>query len=281
MLEQVNKENIENYIEEQEAETSMWQLDASFEELWVDVNLSRRLKNDHKMLTYAENFLEIKESWWFLWWIKLQLLELRLSMTCPYFSEFKDFLVELKKWNDTNEDENSDNLDTIWSDNEFLWTKVSEIESQPFYKNPGTWVTRCAATANFNAKDFWLDLPWWNAYDAWKEIWKGLQKTLPSWRKKDRPNDSRGKISASAFPSQQDKINFADLYTGSSSNYWHRVVWFKDNLWERYVLDPYTRVNGILGNKPHKLIDYTKSRKIVKAHFYNSPWYKFESRQYA
>lgn len=286
MIEQINKEKIQTFIEEQEKTTSIWQLNENLEELWLDVKIWEWLKNDQKMLTYAEHFLWLKESWDLFWWIKLQFLELRLSITCPYFEDFKSFLKELKIWDDTeelddNQDHTSDNIDIVSHNTEFMWTKVSEIKSQPFYKNPGSWVTRCAATARFNALDFGLDLPWWNAYDAWKNPWSNIQKTLPASKQNKKPSSSWSSLDINSFPKSDGEINFVDLYTSSSSKYGHRVVWFKDGTWQWYVLDPYTRVNWKLDNKPKKIEAYVKSKKIVKGHFYKSSWYRFESKKYA
>ncbi len=287
MIEQINKEKIKTFIEDKEKTTSIWQLNENLEELWLDVKIGEWLKNDKKMLTYAEHFLWLKESWGLFWWIKMQFLELRLSMTCPYFEDFKSFLGELKKWEDTealdsdDKKNESDNIDVIINNNEFMWTKVSEIKSQPFYKNPGSWVTRCAATARFNALDFGLNLPWGNAYDAWKNPWSKTKETLPESKQNKKPSSSWSALDLEDFPKSDDKINFADLYTQSNSGFGHRVAGFKDWSWQWYVLDPYTRVNGRLDNSPKKIEDYMNSKKIIKSHFYTSPGYISKIRKYA
>lgn len=285
MIEQGNKEKIQTFIEEKEKTTSIWQLNENLEELWLDVKLGEWLKNDKNMLTYAEHFLELKESWGFFWWIKIQFLELRLSMTCPYFEDFKSFLEELKKWDDIKEGDETntktDDIDVISNNNKFIGTKLSEIKSQPFYKNVWTWVTRCAATARFNALDFGLNLPWWNAYDAWKNPWNNIEKTLPVSKQNKKPKSSWSSLDIDDFPKSDSKINFADIYTKSRSSFGHRVSAFKDGSWQWYILDPYTRVNGKLNNSPKKIEDYVKSKKIIKSHFYTSSGYSPESRKYA
>ena len=180
-----NLKNIKDFIEQKEKETPIWQINESLEKLWLDVKIWQWLNGDKDLLSYAEYFLDLKESWWFLWSIKMQFLELKLSVTCPYFKDFKVFLAELKKWERLNNGGNNDHLDKIWGTSEFMWTKISEIKSHPFYKNSKTWVTRCSATARFNAENFGLKLPSWDAYDAWKKPWKECLMTIPE-SKKDR-----------------------------------------------------------------------------------------------
>jgi hypothetical protein len=217
---------------------------------------------------------------------------LRISVTCPYFEDFKIFLDELKKWENTDENNedniwsSQDNIDLVWAEHDFLWTDVYNIRSQPFYKNPSTWVTRCAATARFNWLNFWLVLPSWDAYTAWAKIphIPQYKVTTPESRKNQKPKSSWVGIDLDEFKNIKEKgdgINFADIYLNSNSKYGHRAVAFKDDIWERYVLDPYTRVKWKLNNKPKKLSEYMSNKKIVKSNFYHSSWYRFESRNYA
>lgn len=280
-------EDIKKEIKTKESETALWQIEQTTEELWLDVKIWAWLKNDQKMLNYSKLYLKKSPSIWESF--KLQFLELRLSIVCPYFKDFKVFLSELKKWEDTSEDANENSnqdvnqneIDVIWEGDNFLGTDISEIESQPFYKNPDSWVTRCAATARFNALDFWIDLPWWNAYDAWEKPGSLTKKTIPQSRQNEKPSSSWPPLNKNQFPNADSDINFADLYTSSSSWYWHRVVGFKDSNWQWYVLDPYTRVNWVLNSTPKKLEKYMEKRKVIKSHFYKSSGYKFESRNYA
>jgi hypothetical protein len=59
------------------------------------VQISHWLKNDEKMLNYAKLYLKNKKN--IMESFKIQFLELRISVTCPYFEDFKIFLDELKK----------------------------------------------------------------------------------------------------------------------------------------------------------------------------------------
>ena len=274
------EQRIDDYIKDKNESSISSTINKSF---WTELKW-----NEDKYVERKKLYLTEEKSIWEL--LKFQLLELRFWIFDEKFKNLKEELKKLKgnieespasnHNEDENEEENLDNTNIIWSNNEFIWTKVSEIQSQPFYKNPETWVTRCAATANFNAQNFGLNLPWWNAYDAATNPWLECIKTEPNLKKNQRPNNNRSPIKLKKFTKLDSNVNFADLYTGSTSNFWHRAVWFRDAGWERYVLDPYTTVNGVLGNKPYKLADYIANKKIVKAHFYNSPWYKFESKQY-
>lgn len=242
------------------------------------------LKNDKNLLEYAKLYnkpekLNIWES------IKFKLLELKLSVTCPYFADFKEFLEELKRWTDTSTTDTTDTSTTssistgtvsesieTWN-HTFCGISLSNIKSEPFQRNSKTWVTWCSKTARDNWKNFWLDLPSWNAYDAWMLPWKDSIETIPKDKINERPNKWWEWIKISLFKSIS-KWNYADIYVGSSSNYGHRASAFKDDSWQRYVLDPYIRVNWKLDNSPKKLEDYLAVKKIVKAHIYQSKWYK-------
>lgn len=269
------------FVDNSSKETALGQIEHSFEELWLNIKLWEWLKNDDELLKYAKLYLDSdeKKSLWTS--IAMQAMELKLSITYSYFEEFKDFLEELKKWENTPEESDEDDVEINYAESDFMWTDIKEIESQPFYRNSATWVTRCAATARFNSQDFWLDLPTWNAYDAGKLPWSECLETIPNSKKEERPNNNWNPIDVKDFLNLDDNVNFADLYTWSSSTYGHRVVAFKDSNWKRYVLDPYTRVNWKLDNSPKPITDYIEERKLVKAHFYHSEWYQRETRNYA
>lgn len=279
MIEQIQKEKIEKFIDEKEKKTLMWQLNENLEELWLDVKIGEWLKNDEMLLSYAQMYLNESKSIFDSF--KMQFIELKAKIQCPYFEDFKVFLNELKQWENTkNQNESSEFIDDA---HQFLGTKVSDIESQPYYKNPekgGT--TRCSATAQFNWLDFWLTLPKWNAYDAWAIVpsISAYIDTIPNWNQAEKPKATRPSISVDDF-NLSDNSNFADIYTSSNSNYGHRAVAFKDWTWQWYVLDPYTRVNGNLDDKPKKLEDYMSQRKIVKSNFYTSAWYNPKEINYA
>lgn len=242
------------------------------------------LKNDKNLLDYAKLFnkpekLNIWES------IKFKILEVKLSITCPYFADFKEFLKELKNWTDTSVDktnnQNKNNNNNVsesidLSKSTFCWASANNIKSEPFQKNSKTWVTWCSKTARFNWYNFGISLPSWDAYNAWNTPWKDSISTIPAWKRNQKPNSSRESIKSSDFKSVS-KWNFADIYTNSKSWYWHRAVAFRADNWEWYVLDPYTRVNWKLDNSPKKLEDYLKARKIVKANLYESKWYEKKS----
>lgn len=240
--------------------------------------LSEWLKNDKGLLSYAELFmktdkLNIWES------IKFKLLDVKLSITCSYFSDFKDFLEELKRWNDTSEEMSSTGVELSNESSEsashtFCGIDIKDIKSEPFQKSSEMGVTRCSKTALYNWKNFNVDLPSGNAYDAGKNPWKGCLTTIPRDKQNEKPQNKREWISIDTFKSEW-KWNYADVYTNSKSSYGHRASAFKDDKWERYVLDPYTRVNWKLDNSPKKLSDYLSVRKIVKAHMYESSWYKW------
>ena len=253
-------------------ETESWQENGP--EKWF---LSLWLKNNETMLAYAELAMKTekltpKES------IKYKLLELRLSIPfcCPYFADFKEFLKELKRWSDTSRTKNTTNTNTEsieTSNHTFCWTNIRNIKSEPFQKNSRTWVTWCSKTARLNWYNFGLVLEAWEtAFIAWRKPWKDSLQTIPANKINKKPKQSWDWIDISKFKSI-DKWNYADIYTNSKTDYGHRAAAFKDDSWQWYVLDPYTRVNGKLDNSPKKLEDYLKVRKIVKAHIYKSNWY--------
>ena len=293
-----NEAQIINYIKEKEEGTLSWtieNIETEFNNLvWKEkketedwLKLFERLKNDKYLLKYAEYKSKENE---LKWWdkVKMELLELRLSITCPYFKDFKAFLEDLNKWEYVPqpwEDENNwnnwnnwnENME-IWHGNTFCWISVDDIKSSPYYRNSQTWVTWCSKTARENWKRFWLILPSGNAYDAWERPWQDCLWTLPADKVNERPRKRRKAIEPANFVSWS-KWNYADIYVESWSDYGHRAAAFKDDSWQWYVLDPYTRVNWRLDTTPKKLEDYVKIKKILKAHFYESKWYVPENKE--
>lgn len=301
------KAKVEEYINENEQTQWFWKLAETVADLtWLKEEteswqengpekwfLSKWLKNDEAMLTYAELVMKVEElSFWER--VKQKLLELKLSITCPYFDDFKDFLQELKRWTNTSTTYTSETGDTTssatttetttesteTSAHNFCGTNIRNIKSEPFEKNSQTWVTWCSKTARNNWKNFWIILPPWNAYDAWEHPWRDSLQTIPANKINEKPNKKWDGIAASAFRNL-GKGNYADVYVSSKSNYGHRAAAFKDNTGQWYVLDPYVRVNWILDNSPKKLEDYLKERRILKAHIYESNWYLPESQEKA
>ena len=273
---------IKDYIQKKEEATWTTALIDTVADLaWLEKEskkwaLSKRLKNDENLLSYADLTMKTEK---LTFWesVKHKLLELKLSITCPYFADFKDFLNNLRLWTDTSVWTTTTPTETVGESNEtvihsFYGTNINNIKSEPFEKNSQTWVTRCSKTARCNWKNFGIDLPCWNAYDAWKLPGKNSIATLPKNKIDKRPQKSWDKIEISTFKSIT-AWNYADIFTESKSNYGHRAAAFRDDSWQRYVLDPYTRVNWKLDNSPKKLEDYLKVKKIVKSHFYKSTWY--------
>jgi len=309
-----NESQIKEYIQTKQKDSIVWTIDSVKSEfsslVWKEEEETKTwlhflewLKNDKNLLKYAE--LKNKE-WELERWdkMKLELLEVKLSITCPYFADFKEFLEELKKWEHVDQwqgtdsqstqtsqsetgSQSTDTTDSWWSQpqtaetipetaetiHSFCWTNLSEIQSYPYYKNSKTWVTRCSATAQMNGKNFGLNLPNGDAYNAGTKPWNDSICTLPKDKKDKKPSKRRPTINPSEFQSVWDDANFADIYVESKSNYGHRAVAFRDSTWQRYVLDPYIRVKWDLNNSPKKLEDYLSTKKIVKSHFYKSSWY--------
>lgn len=287
-LDTETKTKVEKFVEKNEKNKWFWVLAETVANLaWVEKEtkewfLSKWLKNDENLLTYAELAMKTEKlNFWEIF--KQKILELKLSITCPYFADFKEFLKELKCWTDTSDTtihtsttgttstEIAPESTETWK-RTFCWTSISEIKSEPFQRNSKTWVTWCSKTARCNWRNFWISLPSWNAYDAWKLPWKDSIQTIPSNKINKQPKNSWNWIEASAFKSII-RWNYADIYTTSKSWYGHRAAAFKDDNWQWYVLDPYSRVNWRLDNTPKKLEDYLNTRKIVKAHIYESKWY--------
>lgn len=289
------KEYIEKKEEKQQQEPNY--LDSVTDLVWLEEEtrdwvLSEWLKNDKSLLAYARLFnkqgkLNIWDS------LRFKILEVKLSVTCPYFADFKDFLKELQRGEDTSKLDKSDQnytevINTTSTEktelsNEsketlthtFCWISINDIKSEPFQRSGKTGVTRCSKTARSNWSNFNVKLPRGNAYDAGKNPWNGCLMTIPSDKQNERPESNRESISTEKFNSEW-KGNYADIYTNSKSiKYWHRASAFKDDSWEWYVLDPYTRVNWKLDNSPKKLKDYLGVKKIVKSHFYESKWFKW------
>ena len=155
----------------------------------------------------------------------------------------------------------------------FCWKALYEIKSHQLLRDPGTWKFCCSKTARFNGKQFGISLPRWNAYEALTNPWRNSLNTLPANKKYIQPKALRPAITEQEFVSMKNNINFVDFCTYTKSNYGHRAVWFRDDKWEWFVLDPYTKINWKKNEAPKRLEDYLRRRKIVKAHFYHSSGY--------
>jgi len=276
-MEASNESKIKDYIQEKEkTEWFGWIIDIIGSLTWLEKEtkdwiFSKWLKNDENLLEYAKLSNRVEELR-FGENIKFKLLEVKLSVTCPYFADFKAFIRALNQRVSNPTSEVTSESAEI-SNHTFCWTSVDKIKSEPFEKSSETWVTRCSRTARCNWRNFGISLPSWNAYDAWKFPWQDSLQTIPKDKINKRPESTWKWIEITAFKSVTE-WNYADIYTdASATKYGHRAAVFRDDRWQRYVLDPYTRVNWRLDNSPKKLEDYLKVKKIVKAHFYNSTWY--------
>ena len=285
-----NEAQIKQYIEDKNKDSPSGALDTiksefnsligrEEKETWDWLKLFEWLKNDNNLLKYAE--LKSREKDLKRWEkVKMELLELKLSITCPYFKDFKQFLEELSRWENISQSWENWSETVEYQGKTFCGFSVSSVSSSPYYRNSQTWVTWCSKTARENGKRFGLVLPSWNAYDAWERPWQDCKWTLPPDKVNDRPKKNWNAISNSNFISWA-KGNYADIYVESGSDYGHRASAFKDDSGQWYVLDPYIRVNGKLDTSPKKLEDYMSCKKIVKAHFYESKWYVPDNQEVA
>ncbi len=133
------------------------------------------------------------------------------------------------------------------------------IVSGPIEHSPSG-STMCSKTARENGERlFGMRLPRGNAIDVQNGYGpEGL-------RHSDDPTKSPIEIS-NGLPPSDPKANFADVFTGSKSEYGHRAVAFKDgDAW--LVLDPYVTKTS----HPVSLADYEKLRPIRKAALYSLP----------
>lgn len=167
---------------------------------------------------------------------------------------------------DTRAISSSEKKENLWNIEGFDATK---IQSSPFRKNPKTGVTLCAATAKFNAQQFWLTFPSGNAWDAStaKPTEKEYQTSLPASKIGEKPNRNWTPLSISDFDAMKG-VNVADIFPDSKSGYGHRAVAFRDKNGEWMVLDPYIKVPWTTSTAPKKLEEYMKSTKVFKSHFY-------------
>lgn len=158
----------------------------------------------------------------------------------------------------------------------FHWKPLYEISSHKLMRDPETGKFCCSKTAWFNGRQFGVSLPRWNAYEALTHPWRTALRSVPQNKKYKQPKAIRPAVTQEDFLSVKKNINFVDFCTYTKSKFGHRAVWFRDDKWEWYILDPYTKVNWRKNESPKKLEDYLKRRKIVKAHFYHSSWYTKE-----
>lgn len=185
---------IKSYI--QDKEQAEWKADlvgniaelTSLEEEVKDWFLSEWIRNDKGLLSYAELAMK-KEDLSFWESTKFNLLDIKLSLTCSYFSDFKNFLNGLKNWNDTSDKsspsstesttESQTNVDSSKSNTETMDWKVESAvqwalsiagDNSYWYELWGTgksgkkWYD-CQSLVRGSFIHAWLDVPpsWWCA----------------------------------------------------------------------------------------------------------------------
>lgn len=133
------------------------------------------------------------------------------------------------------------------------------ISSGPAERS-GTGTTLCSKTARENAERiFGVRLGSGDAIDVQTRYGPVGMRNSPD------PARSPTEIS-SGLPPNDPKANFADVFTGSKSNYGHRCVAFKKGeSW--YVLDPYVNKT----TDPVPLAQYPRAGMIRKAALYSLP----------
>lgn len=131
-----NEAQIKQYIEEKQSNNSLSEIKKEFNSLAWEIWLWKEkkeqddwpklfewLKNDEKLLKYAE--LKMKEDDLKLWEkFKMELLELRLSITCSYFKDFQTFLEKLKHRDDVGRNTETNTMImpdySEWSDSPYV-----------------------------------------------------------------------------------------------------------------------------------------------------------------
>lgn len=150
----------------------------SLEKEVKDWFLSEWIKNDKGLLSYAE--LAMKKNLNFWESIKFKLLDVKLSLTCPYFTDFKSFLERLERWNDTS-DTSTESQTNTWSTKSKVETADWKVESATQWaisiakdnsywyewwgignKNGKKWYD-CQSLVRGSFIHAWLDVPpsWW------------------------------------------------------------------------------------------------------------------------
>lgn len=182
------------------------------------------------------------------------------STWCEYLIKWKDYIVKKASWA----------FETVW---EFIggifrtFIDFSKIKSSPSEKNPKTGVTQCSATAQKNAKNFWIILPNWNAKEWVHKPIIDKEHFLSSSTKQQNNNSC---IDINASP---ENANFADISVESDTINWrkygHRAVAFMNDDGQRYVLDPY--YSWWYNTKPIPRNKYPKHNRAEQINFYNAP----------
>ena len=286
MLWKLTVEKLNSYLAKlRESESVIWHTQESIKEnllpdcnqpfiRWTENSRDSKLSEIKSMLGYE------KQDWFNMKYIKRKLIKL------IDFKKYKEFQEEIwmeswscdwMLWKSTLKHleyylhwKNKD----IDISAQFYWIPVYSIKSCCLLRDEKTWKLCCSRTARINWKNFWLTLPRWNAYWAWKYPWRNCLSTLPSDKKNTQPSANWPWIEETEISRIPTDANFIDFCAYSRSNFWHRAVWFRDGSWERYVLDPYIKVHWQKDIYPKRLNDYLKKRKIVKAHFYHSNGYR-------
>lgn len=247
------------------------------EKIWISPNLcdwvlwQKTLDHLVSYIVWIDDYAE------WIWKETAKYLFNTLSWSPKWEPDFiKKAKEEYKKQKELkNQTTNNDFLKTTNDSQTFWWLNLFEIISYPTIKSEKTQSYCCSKTARINWEKFWLKLPRWDAYVAWKFPSSSTISTLPKNKINETPLSGWHWLTADNFNQIENGANFADIFASSGTDYGHRAVAFRTSLGKRFVLDPYIKINWKLSNLPIPLEKYIlKWRKIVKAHFYHSDWYK-------
>ena len=161
---------------------------------------------------------------------------------------------------------------------EYLWQRIENIYRffKPFSKieslgkkvsNNG--ITMCSATAQWNAKNFWLIIPSGHAKQWVHNPIEDKEHFVESKDKKENNNEYIQIDKAAPL-----NANFADISVESNTTngkkYGHRAVAFLDSpSMQWYVLDPYN--SWWRWQKPIPLKEYKKQWVVERVNYYNAP----------
>lgn len=222
--------------------------------------LSEWLKNDKGLLSYADLAMKTEDlSFWES--IKFKLLDIKLSLTCSYFSDFKNFLKELKHWNNNSNTDNSQNTDkktdtepqikrksttwntetTEWKAESVDWKVKSAVQwAISIAEDDSYWYARWG-TGKKNGKGWydcqsfvraafihaWFDVPksWSCRYMKWdfEKVWF---EWIPLPKSKEKRKEWAAK-NAKKWDIFLEENKHTELYT------WNNLMagahWYKDN----------------------------------------------------
>lgn len=265
---------VNEFIDNHEWDSIIWQLSAAKVEIdtlkseiseftwieqekdWLAWTILDRLWNGTDLRQYAEYELKDNLTWWEK--TKKRLLELKLSITCTYFSDFKKFLKNLKEWSDVSRDIQTQTEVTPASTyRENTWDQSEQMQREENKWHPGRSIERSVID---KWREKWEQIPEekvhevWNYIVNWWTFYSPTRWTITWWKNKYKHVCSTWSYNVLWrlwFPKVSESLN-VDLEWKILPRMWLNFIWtvdpdnpekdwYKPQDWDTAVRPKFTR----------------------------------------